>query len=71
MSLSSLNSIGQTVFELESRNANVDGQTEGHINLMGGLVTHNLPKNIQIHRLLSHYKSIIYSEFVIHEDWIC
>ena len=26
MSLSSLNSIGQTVFELESRNENVDGQ---------------------------------------------
>ena len=30
MSLSSLNSIGQTVFELESGNENVDGQTELH-----------------------------------------
>ena len=29
MSLSSLNSIGQTVFELESRNEQVDGQTDG------------------------------------------
>ena len=29
MSLSSLNSIGQTIFELESRNENVDGQTDG------------------------------------------
>ena len=29
MSLSSLNSIGQTVFELESGNKNVDKQTEG------------------------------------------
>ena len=28
MSLSSLNSIGQTVFELESANKNVDGQTD-------------------------------------------
>ena len=29
MSLSSLNSIGQTVFELESGNGNFDGQTNG------------------------------------------
>ena len=29
MSLSSLNSIGQTVCELESGNENVDGQTDG------------------------------------------
>ena len=29
MSLSSLNSIRQSVFELESRNINVDGQTDG------------------------------------------
>ena len=29
MSLSSLNSIGQTVFELESGNENVDGQMDG------------------------------------------
>ena len=29
LSLSSLNSIGQSVFELESRNGNVDGQTNG------------------------------------------
>ena len=35
MSLSSLNSIGQSVFELESGNENVDGQTDvGHINLI-------------------------------------
>ena len=32
MSLSSLNSIGQTVFELESGNENVDGQTDGQAN---------------------------------------
>ena len=31
MSLSSLNSIGQTVFQLESGNENVDGQTDGQI----------------------------------------
>ena len=41
MSLSSLNSIEQSVFELESGNQNVDGQTDrqtdvGHINLIGG-----------------------------------
>ena len=29
MSLSSLNSIGQSGFELESGNENVDGQTDG------------------------------------------
>ena len=29
MSLSSLNSTGQTVFELESGNENVDGQMDG------------------------------------------
>ena len=28
ISLSSLNSIGQTIFELESRNGNFDGQTD-------------------------------------------
>ena len=32
MSLSSWNSIGQTVFELESRNENVDRQTDGQTN---------------------------------------
>ena len=31
MSLSSLNSTGQTVFELESGNENVDGQTDGQM----------------------------------------
>ena len=41
-----MNSIGQTVFELESGNENVDGQTDvRHINLIGGLVTRNQPKN--------------------------
>ena len=46
MSLSSLNSMEQSVFELESGNENVDGQTDvGHINLIGGLVTCNPPKN--------------------------
>ena len=50
MSLSSLNSIEQSVFELESGNKNVDGQTEGqtdvgYVNLTGGLVTCNPPKN--------------------------
>ena len=51
MFLSSLNSIGQSVFELESGQEIVDGQTDGqvdvgHINLLGGLVTRNPPKNI-------------------------
>ena len=32
MSLSSLNSIRQTIFELESGNENVDGQTDGQTN---------------------------------------
>ena len=32
MCLSSWNSIGQTVFELESRNENVDGQMDGQTN---------------------------------------
>ena len=32
MSLSSLNSIGQTVFKLDSGNKNVDGQTDGQKN---------------------------------------
>ena len=32
MSLSSINSIGQTVFELEFGNENVDGQTDGQTN---------------------------------------
>ena len=32
MSMSSLNSIGQTVFELESGNENVDGQMDGQTN---------------------------------------
>ena len=46
MSLSSLNSIEQTVFQLDSGNENVDGQTDvGHINLIGGLVTRNPLKN--------------------------
>ena len=40
--------IGQSVFELESGNKNVDEQTDrqrdvGHINLIGGLVTRNPP----------------------------
>ena len=52
MSLSRLNSIGQSVFELESGNENVDGQTDiGHINLIGGLVTRNPPKNNQNSRV--------------------
>ena len=38
-------SIGRSVFELESRNQNVDGQTDvGHTNLIGELVTVNPPK---------------------------
>ena len=40
MSMSSLNSIGQSIFQLEAGNENVDGQMDvGHINLIGGLVT--------------------------------
>ena len=57
MSLSSLNSIGQSVFELESGNENVNEQTDGqmdvgHINLIGGLVTRNPPNK------KSHYNTI-------------
>ena len=47
MSLLSLNTIGQTVFELESGNKKC-GRTDGRrtvIHLIGGLVTCNLPKN--------------------------
>ena len=45
MYLSSLNSIRQTLFELESGKENVDGQIDrqmdvGHINLIGGLRLH-------------------------------
>ena len=67
MALSSLNSIGQTVFELESGNKNVDGQLDGqtdgqtdgqmdigHINLIGGLVTCNLPKKYQSMTCILH-----------------
>ena len=33
--------LGHLLFELESGNENVDGQTDvGHMNLIGGLVTH-------------------------------
>ena len=43
-----MNSIGQTVFELQSGNkkcVRTDGRTDvGHINLIGGLVTRNPPK---------------------------
>ena len=41
-----MNSIRQSIFELESRNKkNVDGQTDvGHIHLIAGLVTRNPPK---------------------------
>ena len=36
-----------TIFKLESGNENVDRQTDvGHINLIGGLVTRNPPKNV-------------------------
>ena len=46
--MSSLKLIGQTVFKLESGNhTRTDGQTDvGHINLIGGLVTRNPPKNV-------------------------
>ena len=43
--LSSLNLIKQNIFELESGNKNVEGQTDvGHISLIGGLVTCNPPR---------------------------
>ena len=39
-------------FELESGNENFDGQTDvGHINLIGGLVTRNPPKNLAVNEL--------------------
>ena len=48
MSLSSFNSIGQSVFELESGHEHVDGQTDvGHFNLIGGLITRNPPNEKQ------------------------
>ena len=47
MSLSSLIRLDKSVFEFESRNKNVDGETDvGHINLIGGLVTRNPPNKI-------------------------
>ena len=60
--MSSLNSIAQTVFELESGNEKcgwTDGQTDvGHINLIGGLVTRNPPKNGQTDRITPISKAI-------------
>ena len=62
MSLLSLNSIGQSVFELESENENVDGQTDrqtdvGHINLIGVLVTCNPSKT---------FDALVYAKLVEH-----
>ena len=64
--MSSLNSIGHSVFELESGNGNVDGQTDvGHMNLIGRLVTHNPPKNTdpQVH-ISCQKQSFLYCHFV-------
>ena len=47
-------------FELESGNKNVDGQTDvGHINLIGGLVTCNPPKNSQLWQQESPGKTVL------------
>ena len=46
MSLSSLNSIGQTVFELESGNENVDGQTDGQTGQMNRRNHTNFKRNL-------------------------
>ena len=47
-----MNLIGETVLKLESGNEKcglTDGQTDvGHINLIGGLVTRNPPKNFKL-----------------------
>ena len=61
--MSSLKLIGETVFKLESRNhTRTDGQTDvGHINLIGGLVTHNPPKKgflLDIYFLQKEIKNI-------------
>ena len=45
LSLSSLNSIGQSVFDLESRNGNVDRQTNGQ---MTGRNYTNFERNLAI-----------------------
>ena len=42
----SLNLIGQSIFELESGNENIGQTGIGYINLIGGLVTRNPPKNL-------------------------
>ena len=47
-------------FELESGNKNVDGQTDvRHINLIGGLVTCNPPKNSQLRQQESPGKTVL------------
>ena len=43
---------------------NVDGQTDvGHINLIGGLVTRNPPKNEQMDRKTRQMNGRIYTNF--------
>ena len=66
MSLSSLNSIGQGIFELESGNENVDRQTDvGHINLIDGLVTRNPPRNFNKSSENSKCSALVECEDVI------
>ena len=62
MSLSSLNSIGQTVFELESGNGIVDGQTNGQMNEQtnGGNYT-NFERNLAM--------MVIYLPVKFEFDW--
>ena len=58
MSLSSMNSIGQTVFKLESGNENVDGQTNGPTN---GRNYTNFDRNLAI--------MVIYLPVKFEFDW--
>ena len=62
MSLSSLNSIGQTVFELESGNENVDGQMDGQTNgQTNGRNYTNFERNLAM--------MVIYVLFKFEFDW--
>ena len=73
MSLSSLNLMGQSIFELESGYENVDGLTvDEHINQIGGLVTHNPPKNLPVldRQKYFHVKKIPVSLLVLQAVYI-
>ena len=66
MPLSSLNSIGQTVFKVESGNKNMDGQMDGQTNgqkngQMNGRINTNFERNLAI--------MVIYVPVKFEFDW--